>query len=98
MNNFQVKKSLIVFGGGLLLFWLLKPKQKKQQEVDRLTMRKNAAHALAAYKKAVAAGENASALDELNREIEKEYSLRIYKAKDGFYYAADLQGNDILRN
>jgi hypothetical protein len=42
------------------------------------------------------AGENASALNELNKEFVKEYGLKVFKNKSGSYVARTLDGKDVL--
>jgi hypothetical protein len=98
-----VKKFLLVFGVGGLIFWLTKPGYGRgkapKAEQDIIKQQANARIALDAFLAAVKAGENAAALDELNREIEEKYSLRVYfKRSDGHYYVADTTGKDILRS
>ena len=80
MSN-QLQKALIVFGGGLLLFWLLKPGKKvagKSKQPDIKTLRMNGTKALYAYMAAVKAGESSTDLAEMNRVFEKDYSVRVY--------------------
>lgn len=101
--NISLKKFLLVFGAGFLLFWLSRPSGKGRKpntsEADQATQMKNAQTALDAYMAALQAGEQADALAELNRQIEQEFNLRVYfKRSDGHYYVADTNGKDILRS
>ena len=114
-----MKKALVVFGGGFLLFWLLKDsrlmgatKKKdkgeakdkiKSPEIDPKQIKNkaqaNAYVALKAYVDAVNAGENAKALEDLNREFTKDLKVRVYRrSTDSKLVASDLDGNILIIN
>lgn len=110
--NDNLKKGLIVFGGGLLVFWLLKGRDEKSPkksekiatpEVDGKQLgdkeKANAFIALKAYIDAVNNRENEKALEELNRELAKELKVRVYKrSSDGVIVVSDLKGKVLLEN
>lgn len=111
--NDNIKKAIVVFGGGILLFWLFKDStlikgKKKKEKIDapsidpkELTNKRkaNAFIAIKAYIDALNNRETEKVLDELNREFAKELKVRVYKrSKDGVVVASDLQGNVILEN
>jgi len=112
--NDNIKKAIVVIGGGVLLFWLVKDfgimgkekkKAKKEDEpnIDPKELKNkrkaNAFVAVKAYIDAINNRENEKALDELNREFAKELKVRVYRrSKDGVIVATDLQGNVILEN
>lgn len=111
--NDNIKKALVVFGGGIVLYWLfrdasfIKGKKKKEKieavEIDPKELqnkRKASAFiALKAYIDAINNRENDKVLDELNREFAKELKVRVYKrSKDGVIVATDLNGKVILEN
>jgi hypothetical protein len=108
--NPNLKKALIVFGGGILLFYVfkkLKPiggsskknaKSSSSLKPKEFTdeQKKNAAIVIKAYSDAMKSGENKAFLDEMNAEFAKTYRLRVLKNKaDGNYFAADLDGNKV---
>jgi len=105
--NTNLKKALLIFGGGIILFWAFKKikplgrvkgakpssSTKKISEKDK----KDAAIVLSAYKAAVQAGEQKSFLDEMNAEFAKEYKLKVYTDKGtGKLFVANLEGTKIL--
>lgn len=84
-----------------------KPTQRKKMNEPTMSEKtqksspkiKNSFLALKAYIAAYNAGEPQSALDELNRELAKEYSVRVYRRKsDGKLVVCDLTGTEILVN
>lgn len=93
--NDNFKKALVVFGGGVLLFWLVKdynimgkPKKKddkkdKVPDIDPKELKNkrkaNAFVAVKAYIDAVNNRESEKALDDLNREFAKELKVRVYR-------------------
>lgn len=106
--NTNLKKALLIFGGGLVLFWAFnkirpfggKTKSSKSSKSEKTVSdedKKNAVIVLRAYKAAVKAGENKAFLDEMNAEFAREYKLKVYTDKgSGNLFAADLEGNKIL--
>lgn len=110
--NDNLKKALIIFGGGFLLFWLFKDKgigkNKNNEKIDTPEVdgkelankqKANAFIALKAYIDAVNNRENDKALDELNREFAKELKVRVYKrSSDGVVVVSDLKGKVLLEN
>lgn len=104
--NPNLKKALLIFGGGLLLFWAfkkirpidVKSKKSSSSSASAATdeQKKNSLIILKAYSEAMKAGEKKEFLDEMNAEFAKEYGLRVYtNKKDGKLFAADLEGNKI---
>lgn len=107
--NPNLKKALIVFGGGILLFYVfrkIKPiggssKNKSKDSISKTKQfteeqKKNAAIVVKAYTDAKNSGENKAFLDEMNAEFAKTYRLRVLKNKaDDSYFAADLDGNKV---
>lgn len=105
--NTNLKKALVVFGGGFLLFLAfkrLKPfggrtkKSKSSSGGKSISdeQRKNAAIIVKAYADAMKAGENKAFLDEMNAEFVKTYKMRVVPNKaTGSLMATDLDGNKI---
>jgi hypothetical protein len=106
--NTNTKKALVVFGGGLLLFWAftkIRPiGTKKSKDVSGSKskvftedQKKNAIIVVKAYSDAMKAGENKAFLDEMNAEFAKTYSMRVMTNKaTGALFASDLEGNKIV--
>ena len=107
--NTNIKKVLLIFGGGLVLYWAFKKikpiggskkstkSTKSEPKATSEDDKKNAVIALKAYSDAKKAGENKSFLDEMNVEFSKEFKLKVYTDKgSGKLFAADLEGNKIL--
>jgi len=70
-----------------------------QKDAKKNPKAANAFGALKAYISAYNAGEPQSVLDELNREISKEFEVKIYRRKsDGKLVVCDLSGKEILVN
>lgn len=105
--NIQTKKAILIFGGGLLLFWTLKTffpvgktKSKKSSRssskgADEKT--RNAVVVLKAYGEAKKAGESKAFLDEMNVEFAKEFKLRVMTDKgSGKLFVSDLEGNKVI--
>ena len=106
--NTNLKKILLIFGGGIVLFWAFKKirpfggksskkssksESKSASEADK----KNAAIVLTAYKEAKKAGESKAFLDEMNLEFMKEYGMKVYTEKgSGKLFVADKEGNKII--
>jgi hypothetical protein len=104
--NTTLKKALLVFGGGFLLFLAfkrIKPfggskkgSSRKGGSMANNSQKKNAAIVLKAYSDAMAAGENKAFLDEMNSEFAKTYKMRVVPNKaNGKLMATDLDGNKI---
>lgn len=111
--NDNIKKALVVFGGGIILFWLfrdaswLKGKKKSEKvkapDIDPSELKNkkkaNAFIALKAYIDALNNRESEKVLNDLNKEFAKELKVRVYKrSKDDVIVAADLNGNVIIEN
>lgn len=106
--NTNIKKALLIFGGGIILFWAFKKikpigsvKSKKSSKSSEKTYseedKKNAAKVMIAYQAAKKAGEPKSFLDEMNLEFSKEYNMKVYTDKgSGKLFVADLEGNKIV--
>lgn len=105
-NN--VKKALLIFGGGLLIFYVFKKikpfgkkkstsKSKGKTKIVSEEDKKQAAIVMSAYDSAKKAGESKSFLDEMNLEFSKEYKMKVYTEKgSGGLFVSDLEGNKIL--
>jgi hypothetical protein len=107
MDNKQLIKGALIFGGGFLLFALLRPKDKKSESpIKKLEGDKSLAPApttenaeivLIAYTDALKNGEPATRLTELNKECMKEFGLRCYiDQKTGKTVVCDVKGETIL--
>jgi hypothetical protein len=105
--NTNLKKIVLIFGGGLLVYWAfkkLKPigsgsKKSSTSSVSAPTeeQKKNAAIALKAYEDAQSAGESLSFLGDMNKEFSKELGVRVQTDKgSGNLFASDLKGNKIF--
>ena len=102
----NLKKFLIVFGGGVLLFMVFKKlrpfggKSKSKEATNVVAtddQKKNAAIVLKAFEDAMKSGENKAFLDEMNAEFAKTYGLRVLPNKtNGKLIATDLQGNKVM--
>ena len=102
----NLKKFLIVFGGGVLLFVIFKKLKpyggtQKGKESPKVVatddQRKNAAVVVKAFGDAMKNGENKAFLDEMNAEFAKTYGLRVLPNKgSGGLIATDLQGNKVM--
>lgn len=104
--NTNLKKALLIFGGGFIVYWAFtkimplggrRKKIKSKIEEAPSADKKNAIVALKAYTEAKKAGESKQFLDEMNAEFSKQYNLKIYSDKgSGKLFAADLEGNKII--
>ena len=109
--NTNVKKLLLIFGGGFLLFWAFKKikpidvKKKTTSKADSNASAdgnteektKNAKICLKAFMEARKAGESKEFLADMNREFSKEYGLKVMPNKsDGKLFIADLEGNKVI--
>lgn len=108
MSKENLLKAGIIFGGGFLLFLLLKPKAtdmmakktfddtaKPQLPPTEKDM-ENAEIAAKAYTDALKAGEPPSKLTELNKELMKEFQVRCYVDKEGKLVVCNAAGSTIL--
>lgn len=98
----QLKKGLLIFGIGFGMFWLFKPRSNRKplsaKEPNRGQELKEAELVATAYGKALKAGENQAALEDLNKEMEKQYGKRVVrKQADGKYYVMDTKGNEVMK-
>lgn len=110
--NTNVKKLLLIFGGGFLLYWAfkkIKPIDVKKKSTstssdtsanasgDEMEKKKNARIVLKAFMEAKKAGESKDFLEDMNREFQKEYGLKVMPNKTtGKPFVADLEGNKVL--
>jgi hypothetical protein len=100
-------KALIMFGGGFLLFYLVRPKDvtalatsSTKTSADGITTSsvdtKNAEIAATAYSEALKSGETPQRLTELNKELMKEFNVRCYVSDNSKVTVCDAKGNTIL--
>jgi len=108
MDNAQLIKAGLIFGGGFLLFAVLRP---KSADVAKVSSGKksadgelypspsveNAEIVLIAYQDALKNGEPAATLTELNKEMMKEFGMRCYiDQSTGKTVVCDISGGTIL--
>jgi len=105
----NAKRALLIFGGGVLLFWAFKKikpfgstttkkigSSSSSSSTATPKQLKDAALIVEAYSAAKAAGEPQSFLDNMNTQFATQYGMRVYTNKgDGTLFAADLQGTKI---
>ena len=109
MNTQLLIKSAIILGGGLLMFFAIKPaliSDKKQSKSFSSSLPEkyqptqeeldNAEIAAMAYSSAIMAGEMPSKLSELNSELMKEFGLRCYLNRKDKITVCNSKGNIIL--
>lgn len=107
--NTNLKKALLIFGGGFILFLAFKKikpvgsiKGKKSSSSSSTPNfseedKKQAAIVLSAYRAAQKAGEPSSFLSNMNSEFASQYKMKVYPDKGtGGLFVADLEGNKIL--
>jgi hypothetical protein len=98
--NPKLRDGLIIVGIAVVILFFVIPKGKGIKKIakngDKADNTGNARIVLDAYLNAMEAGEGAQALGELNKEFVKEYGLKVYKNKEGFYVARTLDGQDVL--
>lgn len=105
--NKNLVKAVLMFGGGFLLFMLLKPKQKETAEKKSATgsgekmipapTPENAEIVMMAYSDALKNGEPSSRLTELNKEMMDEFGMRCYvDTKTNQLVVCDVKGDTIL--
>jgi hypothetical protein len=108
MDNQNLIKAALIFGGGFALFALLKPKEpavavagaEKKSFDDNLyppPSKENAEIVMIAYTDALKAGEPSARLTELNKECMQEFGMRCYiDSKSGKAVVCDVKGDTIL--
>lgn len=102
-------KAFIMFGGGYLLFHLLKPKKEAilktatsggaKASMDASSPAPNMENAeivANAYSAALKAGETPQKLTELNKEMTQEFGMRCYVSENNQLIVCDVRGNTIL--
>jgi hypothetical protein len=101
-------KFVLIFGGGLGLFAILKKvNDNKMASASSGTTKsadgsstppdtKNADIVANAYAEALKAGETPQRLTELNKELTKEFGMRCYVSEDNKLTVCDVKGNTIL--
>jgi hypothetical protein len=100
-------KFVLIFGGGLGLFAILKKvNDNKMASASSGTTKsadgtppadtKNADIVATAYSEALKAGETPQRLTELNKELTKEFGMRCYVSEDNKLTVCDVKGNTIL--
>jgi len=100
MDN-NIKKALLIFGGGFLIFMAfkyIKPNKNKSKSSSKSAPDKdkvNAKTVLTAYIDANNNGENKQFLNDMNTEFAKTYKMRVYVDKDGTAFVTDLKGDRI---
>jgi len=109
--NTNVKKTILIFGGGFLLFWAFKKifpigiKSDKSSKKDTSVgasgeqsgeQKENINLVMKAYLEAKKAGESKQFLSDMNREFIKEYGLKVMSDKgNGKLFVADASGNKV---
>jgi hypothetical protein len=110
MNNKSLIKAAMVFGGGFLLFMIVKNVRNKKETPKSFDATKetkpsytptekdleNAEIVATAYSSAMQNNEPASRLSELNRELTKEFGMRCYMEKSGKLVVCNVSGDTIL--
>lgn len=109
MNNKSLIKAAMVFGGGFLLFMIVKNVRNKKETPKSFDAKEtkpnytptekdleNAEIVAAAYSSAMQNNEPASRLSELNRELTKEFGMRCYMEKSGKLVVCNVSGDTIL--
>lgn len=102
MNNESLVKFTLIFGGGFLLFLLIKPKSPlvlspaPAVKLDTVEPTKeNAELVYRAYTSALESGESPSKLSELNKECLKEFGMTC-SIDDGQTIVRDSKGAVML--
>jgi len=106
MNNDNLVKAALIFGGGFLLFLLAKPKAESAAPAKSFDSKspvavsskdlENAEIVANAYAQALESGETPSRLTELNKECMKDFGMRAYVDKGNQLVVSDTKGNTIL--
>ena len=100
MDN-NIKKALLIFGGGVLVFMAfkyIKPNKSKKTSSTKANVnvdKKYAQTVLTAYIDANNNGESKQFLNDMNTEFAKTYKMRVYVEKDGTAFVTDLKGDRI---
>jgi hypothetical protein len=105
--NSDLKKVMLIFGGGILIFLAFKKikpigvvggksskknGKKEYSEEDK----RSASVMLKAYSDARAAGEKKSFLDEMNKQFMSQYNMKVYVDKgSNKLFVADNEGNKV---
>jgi hypothetical protein len=103
--NKNILKTFLIFGGGLLVFLLVKNKLTKStttvstppilELLPPAPTKENIDVVMKAYTDAVKNGETAAKLTELNKECMKEFGLRCYLDKSGQPIVVDTKGDSV---
>ena len=112
MDNKNLVKAAIIFGGGFLLFLALKPKAQAQSSSTPATpstsdssksfddspkpTMENAEIVAMAYSEALKNAEPPTRLTELNQEMMKDFGMRCYVDKQGQVVVCDKKGSTVL--
>lgn len=108
MTNKNLITAALIFGGGFLVFWGIKPMFTKEtasggkKSLDGkgalpAPNQANAEIVLSAYTEALKSGEPASRLTELNKECMQEFGMRCYiESKSGKVIVCDVKGETIM--
>jgi len=102
----NILKASLIFGGGFLIFWFLKPKEKKDSVLPKASFDsekkpktkanpENASIVVDAYVMAHQSGESKQALDELNNMCLDEYGMKCEINGVGDIIVSDADGNRI---
>lgn len=108
--NTDTKKLLLIFGGGLILFWAfvkMKPigiskggkKSSKKSAAAEVSpeQKKNAVIMKKAYLDAMSAGEPQAFLEDMNKEFYMKYSMKVMPDKTtGKFIVTDSEGNKVI--
>lgn len=106
MKKESIIKAALMFGGGFLLYYLLKPNPNKTS--DKKTSfsgggdstpvfdSKNAEIVASAYTEALKSGESPERLTELNKELMKDFNMRCYVNESGSVVVTDSKGTAVL--
>ena len=107
--NTDIKKLILIFGGGIVLFWAfqkLKPigvskstkasKKSKKSQVSP-QQKKDAVIMLKAFTDAKSAGESGQFLSEMNQEFLSKYQMKVIGDKTtSKYIVVDTEGNKVI--
>lgn len=107
--NTDIKKLILIFGGGLVIFWAfqkLKPigsskptksGKKKSSSEPSPEKKKDAVIMLKAFTDAKSAGESGQFLSEMNQEFLSKYKMKVIGDKTTKkYIVVDIEGNKII--